>query len=121
MGLAAAQVLRWQLDLEQNCDVFVCVEEWALHTKNIYCMVYSPQLNCLITGSEDNTIHMHYLHSEWGGERQGASAGLSPGAGQRLRAVHGEPAPGLRCTAGAAIRLWDWAQRSTLLRFLQEW
>lgn len=95
MGLAAAQVLRWQLDLEQNCDVFVCVEEWALHQKNIYSMVYSPQLNCLITGSEDNTIHMHYLHSEWGGGRQGP------------------------CTAGAAVCLWDYDQCPTLLGLLQ--
>ncbi len=57
-------MLRWQLDAEQNCDVYVCMEEWQLHSKNIYCMVYSPSLNCLITGSEDNTIHLHYLHSK---------------------------------------------------------
>ncbi|EFJ43514.1 hypothetical protein VOLCADRAFT_119046 [Volvox carteri f. nagariensis] len=60
---ADGKVLRWQLDAEQNCDVYVCMEEWQLHSKNIYCMVYSPSLNCLITGSEDNTIHLHYLHS----------------------------------------------------------
>ncbi|KAG2444756.1 hypothetical protein HXX76_001500 [Chlamydomonas incerta] len=60
---ADGKVLRWQLDVEQNCDVYVCVEEWQLHSKNIYVMVYSAALNCLITGSEDTTIHLHYLHN----------------------------------------------------------
>lgn len=55
------QVLRWQLDVEQNCDVYQCVEEWQLHDKNIFCMVFSEPLACLITGSEDATIHLHYL------------------------------------------------------------
>jgi len=57
-------VLRWQLDAEQNCDIYECIEEIPMHDKNIYTIVYSPALNCLITGGEDATIQFYYLSGE---------------------------------------------------------
>ena len=32
-----------------------------MHDKNIYCILYNEQLDCLITGGEDRTIQLHYL------------------------------------------------------------
>lgn len=32
-----------------------------VHNKNIYCILYSSTLDCLITGGEDATIQLHYL------------------------------------------------------------
>lgn len=58
---ADGKVLRWQLDVEQNCDIYQCVEEYQVHEKNIYAILYSPALDCLITGGEDATIQLHYL------------------------------------------------------------
>lgn len=58
---ADGKVLRWALDVEQNCDIYQCVEEYQVHQKNIYCILYSPSLDCLITGGEDATIQLHYL------------------------------------------------------------
>ncbi|GAX81669.1 hypothetical protein CEUSTIGMA_g9097.t1 [Chlamydomonas eustigma] len=49
------------VDTEQNCDVYQCVEEIELHQSNIYAMVYSAELECLITGGEDTTIQLYYL------------------------------------------------------------
>lgn len=36
-------------------------EEFRLHTKPIAAMCYSPELDCLITASEDSTTRVHYL------------------------------------------------------------
>ena len=36
-------------------------EEIELHDKNIYAMVYSSELECLITAGEDCTIQLYYL------------------------------------------------------------
>ncbi|GFH06432.1 uncharacterized protein HaLaN_01062 [Haematococcus lacustris] len=61
-GGADGKVLRWQLDAEENCDIYVCVEEIPLHNKNILAIAYSPELGCLITGGEDSTIQVKYLN-----------------------------------------------------------
>lgn len=37
-------------------------EDIKLHDKNIHCIVYSEQLECLITGGEDSTIQLYYLN-----------------------------------------------------------
>lgn len=59
---ADGKILHWQLDAEQNCDVYSILEEMEhRHEKNIYCMVFSQQLNCLITGGEDCTIQVYYM------------------------------------------------------------
>eukprot|EP00798_Chlamydomonas_sp_ICE-L_P013183 gene13183-30648_t len=58
---ADGRVLRWQLDEEQNCDIYQCIEEIPLHEKNIYCILYSEHLDCLITGGHDSTIQLYYL------------------------------------------------------------
>ncbi len=36
-------------------------EEIELHESNIYTMVYSAELECLVTGGEDCTIQLYYL------------------------------------------------------------
>ena len=37
-------------------------EDIKLHDKNIYAIVYSEPLECLITGGEDATIQLYYLN-----------------------------------------------------------
>lgn len=57
-------VMRWQLDSEQNCDVYQCIEEIDLHEGNIYCIAYSEELECLVSGGEDCSIQLHYLSQQ---------------------------------------------------------
>lgn len=61
---ASGRMLRWVLDVEQNCEVYNCVEEWELHSSNIHCCVHSLDMNALITGGEDSAIRVHYLSGE---------------------------------------------------------
>mmetsp|Transcript_33374 Transcript_33374/g.84557 ORF Transcript_33374/g.84557 Transcript_33374/m.84557 type:complete len:866 (-) Transcript_33374:212-2809(-) len=61
---ADGKVLRWQLDTEENCDIYECIEEIQLHTKNIHAITYSPALGCLVTGGEDALIRVHYLSGQ---------------------------------------------------------
>ncbi|KAF5833397.1 WD40-repeat-containing domain protein, partial [Dunaliella salina] len=61
---ADGKLLRWQLDAEQNCDIYECIEEIPLHKRNIYAIVFHQEQNCLITGGEDTTIQLYYLSGE---------------------------------------------------------
>mmetsp|Transcript_22487 Transcript_22487/g.73031 ORF Transcript_22487/g.73031 Transcript_22487/m.73031 type:complete len:760 (+) Transcript_22487:29-2308(+) len=51
-------ILRWQPNSELNTDLYTCQEEFAGHEGSILCIVYSDELDMLITGSEDQTIRL---------------------------------------------------------------
>lgn len=40
-------------------------EETYLHSSNILCIVYSPDLDALVTASEDGTIRIHWVDLVW--------------------------------------------------------
>ncbi|KAA6425225.1 MAG: hypothetical protein FRX49_04720 [Trebouxia sp. A1-2] len=57
---ADGHVLRWELDAELNADSYRVGEEMPLHDSNVLAMVYSHDLEALITASQDTTIQVHW-------------------------------------------------------------
>ncbi|DBA82705.1 TPA: hypothetical protein ACH3X1_006940 [Trebouxia sp. C0004] len=57
---ADGHVLRWELDADLNADSYRVGEEMPLHDSNVLAMVYSHDLEALITASQDTTIRVHW-------------------------------------------------------------
>ncbi|KAL3157712.1 hypothetical protein ABBQ32_012143 [Trebouxia sp. C0010 RCD-2024] len=66
---ADGHVLRWELDADLNADSYKVGEEMPLHDSNVLAMVYSQDLDALITASQDTTIRIHWqnLRGKGGG------------------------------------------------------
>jgi len=51
-------ILRWTPTSALNSDMYDCQEEFSGHEGTIQCIVYSEEMDILITGSEDLTIRI---------------------------------------------------------------
>eukprot|EP00891_Asterochloris_glomerata_P008102 jgi/Astpho2/8102/fgenesh1_pg.00120_%23_63_t len=62
VGCADGYVQRWDLDSEQNVEVYKVEEEEALHERNVLAALYCPALDALITSAEEGSIRIHWLN-----------------------------------------------------------
>eukprot|EP00775_Hariotina_reticulata_P004041 gene4041-4288_t len=120
---ADGHVCMWELDAEQNCDVYKVVEDVAAAECNVLCLLYLAEQQCIVCGCEDGDIRLHYLDSRMPSFAGDGSILPSKLSDEEWLGLHAVAAPGhqgkvsglaelpdhllLSCSDDRTLRVWD--------------
>ncbi|WIA17403.1 hypothetical protein OEZ85_014259 [Tetradesmus obliquus] len=109
---ADGHVCSWELDAEQNCDVYRLVEDTPVADCNVLCLLHLPEQHCIVSGCEDGSIKLSYLDGHAASTAGDRDAAALPTllTGHEGKVTGLAALPGglvLSCSEDRSLRVWD--------------
>ncbi|KAF6254405.1 WD40-repeat-containing domain protein [Scenedesmus sp. NREL 46B-D3] len=106
---ADGHMCSWELDAEQNCDVYRLVEDTPVADCNVLCLLHLPDQHCIVAGCEDGSIRLHYLDGHPASPAGDAVQlpSVLAGHGGKVTGLAGLPGGlVLSCSEDRSLRVW---------------